>query len=478
MFFNSLDFAVFLPTVFILYWFVTNKNLKLQNALLVVASYVFYGWWDWRFLSLIMFSSLVDFTIGVMLTKAEKPSNRKALLWTSILVNLGFLGFFKYYNFFAENFVEAFSFFGNQITPNTLNIILPVGISFYTFQTLSYTIDVYNRKLEPTKDVISFLAFVSFFPQLVAGPIERATNLLPQFYKKREFHYSQAVDGCRQILWGLFKKVVIADNCAEFANQIFNNSNSYSGSTLVIGAVFFTFQIYGDFSGYSDIAIGTSRLFGFNLKQNFAFPYFSRDIAEFWRRWHISLSTWFRDYLYIPLGGSRGGTWMKVRNTFIIFLVSGFWHGANWTFIIWGFLNALYFLPLLLTNRNRTNLNVVANNSLLPSVSECFQIGLTFGFTVVAWIFFRADNVTHAIQYITNIFNWSLFELPVVRPTYLLVLLAFFIVVEWFGRRQKYALEVLLFQQTKFLRWAFYMLLIVLIFVLAGHEQEFIYFQF
>ena len=478
MFFNSLDFAVFLPIVFILYWFVTNKNLKLQNALLVVASYVFYGWWDWRFLSLIMFSSLADFTIGVMLTKAEKPSNRKALLWTSILVNLGFLGFFKYYNFFAENFVEAFSFFGNQITPNTLNIILPVGISFYTFQTLSYTIDVYKRKLEPTKDVISFLAFVNFFPQLVAGPIERATNLLPQFYKKREFHYSQAVDGCRQILWGLFKKVVIADNCAEFANQIFNNSNSYSGSTLVIGAVFFTFQIYGDFSGYSDIAIGTSRLFGFNLKQNFAFPYFSRDIAEFWRRWHISLSTWFRDYLYIPLGGSRGGTWMKVRNTFIIFLVSGFWHGANWTFIIWGFLNALYFLPLLLTNRNRTNLNVVANNSLLPSVSECFQIGLTFSLTVVAWIFFRADNVTHAIQYITNIFNWSLFKLPVVRPTYLLVLLAFFIVVEWFGRRQRYALEVFMLHQAKFFRWAFYMLLIVLIFVLAGKEQEFIYFQF
>ena len=282
------------------------------------------------------------------------------------LVNLGFLGFFKYYNFFLENFVDAFSLFGMQINANSLNIILPVGISFYTFQTLSYTIDVYRKKLEPTKDFIAFSAFVCFFPQLVAGPIERATNLLPQFYKKRTFEYHKAVDGMRQILWGLFKKVVIADNCAEFANQIFNNSADMNGSTLVLGAIFFTFQIYGDFSGYSDIAIGTSRLFGFDLKQNFATPYFSRDIAEFWRRWHISLSTWFRDYLYIPLGGSRGGTWMKVRNTFAIFLVSGFWHGANWTFIIWGALNAIYFLPLLFTNNNRKNLGVVAEGKLFP----------------------------------------------------------------------------------------------------------------
>lgn len=256
--------------------------------------------------------------------------------------------------------MSAFSFFGKEINTGSLNIILPVGISFYTFQTLSYTIDVYKRNLEPTKDFIAFSAFVSFFPQLVAGPIERATNLLPQFYTQRKFDYAKAVDGMRQILWGLFKKIVIADNCAEFANQIFNNSESMNGSALVMGAVFFTFQIYGDFSGYSDIAIGTSRLFGFNLMRNFAFPYFSRDMAEFWRRWHISLSTWFRDYLYIPLGGSRGSTWMKVRNTFIIFIVSGFWHGANWTFIIWGALNAFYFLPLLLAKRNRNHLGVIA----------------------------------------------------------------------------------------------------------------------
>jgi len=479
MYFNSLDFALFLPIVFILYWFVTNKNLKLQNALLVVASYVFYGWWDWRFLSLIVFSSLVDYTIGLQLNHTAQPSKRKLLLWSSILVNLGFLGFFKYYNFFIDSFVEAFSFFGSPIQPNTLDIILPVGISFYTFQTLSYTIDVYKRKLEPTRDIVSFLAFVSFFPQLVAGPIERATHLLPQFYKKRKFHYSQAVDGCRQILWGFFKKVVIADNCAEYANQIFNNSAEHSGSTLLMGALFFTFQIYGDFSGYSDIAIGTSRLFGFDLKQNFAFPYFSRDIAEFWRRWHISLSTWFRDYLYIPLGGSQGGTWMKVRNTFIIFLVSGFWHGANWTFIIWGFLNALYFLPLLLAKRNRTHLNVVAQDSKLPSIIELVQMGLTFGLTVIAWVFFRAESVTHAVTYLKGLFSSSLLSLPTIRPTNLLVLILFFIGVEWIGRRQHYAIEVLLLKQSRVIRWAFYMIIIAIIFVFSSdNQQEFIYFQF
>jgi len=479
MYFNSLDFALFLPIVFILYWFVTNKNLKLQNALLVVASYVFYGWWDWRFLSLIVFSSLVDYTIGLQLNHTAQPSKRKLLLWSSILVNLGFLGFFKYYNFFIDSFVEAFSFFGSPIQPNTLDIILPVGISFYTFQTLSYTIDVYKRKLEPTRDIVSFLAFVSFFPQLVAGPIERATHLLPQFYKKRKFHYSQAVDGCRQILWGFFKKVVIADNCAEYANQIFNNSAEHSGSTLLMGALFFTFQIYGDFSGYSDIAIGTSRLFGFDLKQNFAFPYFSRDIAEFWRRWHISLSTWFRDYLYIPLGGSQGGTWMKVRNTFIIFLVSGFWHGANWTFIIWGFLNALYFLPLLLAKRNRTHLNVVAQDSKLPSIIELVQMGLTFGLTVIAWVFFRAESVTHAVTYLKGLFSSSLLSLPTIRPTNLLVLILFFIGIEWIGRRQHYAIEVLLLKQSRVIRWAFYMIIIAIIFVFSSdNQQEFIYFQF
>ena len=412
MFFNSLDFAVFLPIVFLLYWYVFNRKIKLQNALIVAASYFFYGWWDWRFLSLIVFSSFVDYFVGIYLSKVNNERKRKLLLWTSILVNLGFLGFFKYFNFFTQSFADAFTILGTPIEASRLDIILPVGISFYTFQTLSYSIDVYKRDLEPTNNIIAFFAFVTFFPQLVAGPIERATSLLPQFYKKRSFDYSKAVDGLRQILWGLFKKVVIADNCARFANQIFNNSADYNGSTLVIGALFFTFQIYGDFSGYSDIAIGTSRLFGFNLKKNFSFPYFSRDIAEFWRRWHISLSTWFRDYLYIPLGGSRGGLFMKIRNTFIIFIVSGFWHGANWTFIVWGALNAVYFLPLLLFNKNRVNTDVVAQGKYLPTIKEFFKIAITFSLTVLAWVFFRAENISHAWSYISEIFSLSLFKSP------------------------------------------------------------------
>ena len=478
MLFNSIDFAIFLPIVFVLYWFVFNSRLKIQNFLLVVSSYVFYGWWDWRFLSLIIFSSMVDYLIGIKLLNENNPIKRKLFLWISITVNLGFLGFFKYYNFFIDNFSIAFSFFGSKISPNTLNIILPVGISFYTFQTLSYTIDVYKRKLEPTKDIISFFAFVSFFPQLVAGPIERATNLLPQFYKKRKFIYSQAVDGLRQIVWGFFKKIVIADNCAEYANMIFNDSDSYSGSTLVMGALFFTFQIYGDFSGYSDIAIGTSRLFGLNLRQNFAFPYFSRDIAEFWRRWHISLSTWFRDYLYIPLGGSRGKIRMKVRNIFIIFIVSGFWHGANWTFIVWGFLNALYFLPLMLTKRNRLNLEIVALNKILPSIREFFAMGITFSLTVFAWIFFRANSIAHAVTYVKDIFTSSLFKIPEIRPTYLILLIFVFMVIEWMGRNQKYGIETFLFNKPRSIRWGFYMIIIASVFIFSNRQQEFIYFQF
>ena len=482
MLFNSIDFAIFLPIVFILYWFITNNNLRLQNLLIVISSYVFYCWWDWRFLSLIVFSTIVDYTVGRQLRTEENRLKRKILLWTSILVNLGFLGFFKYYNFFLYNFITAFSFFGKEIQGNSLNIILPVGISFYTCQTLSYTIDVYKRKLEPTKDFIAFSAFVSFFPQLVAGPIERATNLLPQFYKKRTFDYSKSVDGMRQILWGLFKKIVIADNCAEFANRIFNNSADMNGSTLVLGALFFTFQIYGDFSGYSDIAIGTSRLFGFDLMQNFNFPYFSRDIAEFWRRWHISLSTWFRDYLYIPLGGSRGGTWMKVRNTFVIFIVSGFWHGANWTFIVWGALNAIYFLPLLLTNNNRNNLETVAQGKLLPSFKEFTFMLLTFGLTVFAWIFFRADNIGHAFSYISGIFSTSLFEIPDFsgksKALTTIFLTGIFVLIEWFGREQQFGIQNLGLKWRSPIRYAMYYAIIIAIFWFGGKEQQFIYFQF
>ena len=482
MFFNSLDFAIFLPIVFILYWFVCNNNLKLQNFLIVAASYVFYAWWDWRFLFLILFSTIVDYSVGRGLQKQENLTKRKVLLWISILVNLGFLGVFKYYNFFLDNFISAFSLFGTEIKANSLNIILPVGISFYTFQTLSYSIDVYKRKLEPTKEFISFAAFVSFFPQLVAGPIERATRLLPQFYKKRIFDYTKAVDGMRQILWGLFKKIVIADNCAEYANLIFNNSADYSGSTLVLGALFFTFQIYCDFSGYSDIAIGTSRLFGFNLIQNFNFPYFSRDIAEFWRRWHISLSTWFRDYLYIPLGGSHGGTWVKIRNTFAIFLVSGFWHGANWTFIIWGALNALYFLPLLLSNNNRKNLDTVAGGNLLPSFKELLSMLTTFALTVFAWIFFRAENIENALSYVNGMFSSSFFTFPQIltpkiQMVYTLILVLIMILIEWIHRDKLHGLAVQDYSKLK--RWLWYIIVMILILTFGFFgENEFIYFQF
>ena len=482
MLFNSLDFAVFLPIVFFLYWFVFKKNIRIQNLLIVIASYVFYGWWDWRFLSLIIFSTLIDYTVGIKLGKEEKALNRKVLLWISIVVNIGFLGFFKYYNFFIDNFTEAFSLFGQSINTNSLNIILPVGISFYTFQTLSYSIDVYRRKMEPTKDFIAFSAFVSFFPQLVAGPIERATHLLPQFYRNRTFDYHKAVDGMRQILWGLFKKIVIADNAAYFANLIFNNSADYSGSTLLLGALFFTFQIYGDFSGYSDIAIGTSRLFGFDLMRNFHFPYFSRNIAEFWRRWHISLSTWFRDYLYIPLGGSKGSTLKKIRNTFIIFLVSGFWHGANWTFIVWGALNAIYFLPLLLTNKNRTFLGGIAEDRMLPSAREFIMMLGTFGLTVLAWIFFRAESVGHAFSIIGEIFSSSLFSLPAFDgkkdALITLMFIATFLLIEWNGRKEEYAIANLGVTWRRPLRYAMYYGIMFTLVWFQGQQQEFIYFQF
>ncbi len=478
MLFNSIEFALFLPIVFAIYWLLLNRNLRLQNSLLLAASYFFYGWWDWRFLSLIIFSSFVDFFIGVQLGKESEEAKRKRLLYLSILVNLGFLGFFKYFNFFAQSFADAFTLLGMSFEASRLSIILPVGISFYTFQTLSYSIDVYRRKLTPTTDIIAFFAFVSFFPQLVAGPIERATNLLPQFFKKRSLTAPQVVDGMRQILIGLFKKIVIADTCAMQVNTIFDNYGDYSGGTLLLGGIYFAFQIYGDFSGYSDIAIGTARLFGFKLMQNFAFPYFSRDIAEFWRRWHISLSTWFRDYLYIPLGGSRGGTAMKVRNTFAIFLVSGFWHGANWTFIAWGFINACYFLPLLLAKKNRSNLDVVAENKWLPNIKELFQIGLTFLITVIAWIFFRATSISHALDYLWLMVTKFDLSLPQFIKLGLFINLAILLILEWLQRREQHGLA--LHQWKRPIRWTVYYLLIVTLIrdMTVPSNLDFIYFQF
>jgi alginate O-acetyltransferase complex protein AlgI len=478
MLFNSFSFAIFFPIVFILYWFICNKNYKYQNFLLLIASYYFYACWDWRFMFLLIFSTFLDYFTGLMIEGALNKKNKKIWLWLSIIINLGFLGFFKYYNFFVESFAQLFQDLGLHIDVWTLHIILPIGISFYTFHGLSYVLDIYNGKIKAEKNFVDYSVFVSFFPLLVAGPIERATHLLPQIQKERKFNYTKSVDGLRQILWGLFKKVVIADNCAEYANMIFNDSAHQSGSNLVMGALFFTVQIYCDFSGYSDIALGTARLLGIELLKNFSFPYFSRDIAEFWRRWHISLSSWFRDYLYIPLGGSKGGTWMKVRNTFIIFLVSGFWHGANWTFVFWGGLNAIYFLPLLLTNKNRNNLEVVAMGSLLPTVKDFFKIIITFSLTVFAWIFFRAEDMSHAFSYIDGILSKSLFTFPSVFPVSIIFLTIFFFVIEWFGRENHFAIETFGFKWPKIFRRIFYYLIIILIFLFMGKEQEFIYFQF
>lgn len=396
MLFNSYTFLFFLPVVFTIYWLLNKGSLRRQNVFLVAASYLFYGWWDWRFLSLIIISTLVDFYAARTISKAK--------LWLSLFTNLGFLSFFKYYNFFVDSWVEAWATVGVEMHASSLQIILPVGISFYTFQTLSYTIDVYRGKLKPADSLIDFAAFVSFFPQLVAGPIERATKLLPQIQKRRSFNYDDAVSGLRLMLWGMFKKVVVADTCARYADSIFSNYSEATPLALVMGAIYFSFQIYGDFSGYSDIAIGTSRLFGIKLSTNFKFPYFSRDIAEFWRRWHISLSTWFRDYLYIPLGGSRGSRVQTLRNVAVIFLVSGLWHGANWTFVAWGAVHAVLFLPLILLDRNRSHTtDVVAQGKLLPSFKELLQVFSTFTLATLAWVFFRAESITEAAIYLKSI---------------------------------------------------------------------------
>ena len=489
MLFNSITFAIFLPIVFLLYWFVFQRNLKVQNFFVVVASYVFYGWWDWRFLLLIIFTSFCSWACGLLMQRSDNQKanpfyfSRKFLSVSNIILNLGILGVFKYYNFFVESFIYAFASIGLHIQPHTLIIILPIGISFYTFQALSYSIDVYNRKIEPTKDIIAFFAFIGFFPLLVAGPIERATNLLPQFHKKRIFDYEKAVDGMRQILWGLFKKIVIADNCATYVNMVFENPQDQTGSTLFLGAVFFAFQIYGDFSGYSDIAIGTARLFGISAMRNFAYPYFSRDIAEFWRRWHISLTTWFRDYVYIPLGGSRVSTTKVVRNTFIIFLVSGFWHGANWTFIVWGAFHALLFLPLILFGRNRKNTDTVAEGKLLPNIKEIFQMVSTFLLVVAGWVFFRADSIGQAFEYFEHLIDKSLLSLPLFDiMNYLPLQNIFFIicmlVVEWIGRKEQFGLEKFGFKWRPVFRYAMYYVIAMLIFTFATYEQAFIYFQF
>ncbi|TFF39559.1 MBOAT family O-acyltransferase [Mucilaginibacter psychrotolerans] len=486
MLFNSLGFALFLPIVFVLYWFVTNKNLKAQNLLLLAASYFFYSCWDYRFLFLLIFSTFLDFYTGQRIYRAVKPASKKFWLYLSVGVNLGLLGVFKYYNFFVDSLAHSLSAVGVTASFNTLDVILPVGISFYTFHGLSYVFDIHNGRTKPTDNFVDYSVFVSFFPLLVAGPIERATHLLPQIEKPRRFSYQQAVNGMRQILWGYFKKVAIADNCAEYANMIFNNSGHYPGSVLLLGAVLFSIQIYCDFSGYSDIALGVARLFGIELLRNFAFPFFSRDIAEFWRRWHISLSSWFKDYLYIPLGGSKVNTWKRVRNTIIIFVMSGLWHGAAWTYIIWGALNALYIIPSILIKSNRNHLDTVAQGRLLPSLSDTFKMLVTFMLTTLALAVFRSADMAHAFSFIGGIFTKSFFVIPTgemlmgasVNILALLVVVTLFMVAEWLGRESLFAIEHTGEKWPRPLRWAFYLTIVLSTLYLTGIPQQFVYFQF
>lgn len=473
MLFNSLEFAIFLPIAFLLYWFVFNRKVRWQNLFVVVASYIFYGWWDWRFLFLMAFTSFCSWGSGLLIHKYRETPTAKLCHVLNIVLNLAILGVFKYYNFFVSSFSKLFSL--GHADGLLLHIILPVGISFYTFQALSYSIDVYRQKLEPTRDIIQFFAFVSFFPQLVAGPIERATNLLPQFEKPRKFDYSQAVDGMRQILWGLFKKIAVADTCAVYVDQVFGNFQAQNGTTLIIAAILFAIQIYGDFSGYSDIAIGTAKLFGIRLMRNFRNPYFSRDIAEFWRRWHISLTTWFRDYVYIPLGGSRVSKGKIIRNTFIIFLLSGFWHGANWTFIAWGAYHAILFLPLILMGKNRKYLNEVAEGKALPSLKETGQMLLTFMLATAGWIIFRSDSIAQAWQYFGQIPHLGT---PYTEGLLTITLLtAGMFVVEWVQRQREHGLDLQMLK-SHILKFSIYYIIIFILFLVQKGAESFIYFQF
>jgi alginate O-acetyltransferase complex protein AlgI len=479
MLFNSISFALFLPIVLFLYWLFPSKKIRPQNILILIASYYFYANWDWRFLFLLVFSTVLDYVTGIKMHDSTNKKLKSFWFWTSIIINTSFLGLFKYYNFFVDNFAELLSFIGFQINYTTLQVILPVGISFYTFHGLSYVIDIYFDKIKPERNFVDYSLFVSYFPLLVAGPIERATHLLPQLKVERKFNYHTAVEGFKQILWGLFKKVVIADSCATYANQIFNNSTEHNGSTLFVGAIFFAIQIYGDFSGYSDIALGVSKLFGIELLRNFAYPYFSRDIAEFWRRWHISLSSWFKDYLYKPLGGSKRGMSIQIRNTFIIFLVSGFWHGANWTFIIWGALNAIYILPSIILKSNRNNLEIVAKGKILPNLKDTFNILITFLLATLAWIFFRSENIQQSLQIISQIFSPTFFSLPEITGDRILkILLLLFLIIEWFGRESDFAISKNPLFRKSFFRWTFYVITLLAVEYYSGQEQQFIYFQF
>jgi len=484
MLFNSLSFIVFLVVIFATYWTLNRAALRWQNLLVLVGSYVFYGWWDWRFLSLIFLSSIIDFTVGLNMSKATVPSRRKTLLIVSLVVNLGLLGFFKYYNFFLDSFIAAFDTLGVSLQPSTLKIILPVGISFYTFQTMSYTIDLYRKKIDACTNPIQFFAFVSFFPQLVAGPIERASNLLPQFATKRIFTFNQARDGLQLMLWGMFKKVVIADRIGEYVDIVYSAPSEFVGVPIIAATFLFAIQIYCDFSGYSDIAIGTAKLFGFDLMTNFKTPYFSTSIREFWSRWHISLSTWFRDYVYIPLGGNRGTTTNWLSNLMITFVVSGFWHGANWTFILWG---AIHGVANMVEAYFR---KFVSINVKVPNLVKGLWI---FFIVCVAWIFFRADSIGDAFLILENstkgigsqladknaIVSMIKSFIPYGRDLqYLIVTFLLFIGVEMYLGKGDFNVK---FNRIPRLgKWSLYYIIAIciLLFGAFNRSDQFIYFQF
>lgn len=477
MVFTSFVFFIFLPIVFALYWFVFPRHLKAQNTLLLVASYFFYGWWDWRFLSLVAFSTVLDYTMGRLIGAQEDERKRTWLLWASLGANLTFLGFFKYYNFFVTSWVDAWASVGVGMPDMTLKIILPLGISFYTFQSMSYSLDVYKGRLEPIKDFLSFATFVSFFPQLVAGPIERAVHFLPQVVRARKFEYQNGVDAIRLMLWGMFKKVVIADNLAVYVEAIFKHPEQMSTGTLVLGAVYFTIQVYCDFSGYSDIAIGVAKLFGFDLMSNFRFPLFARSIPEFWSRWHISLTSWLNDYLFTPVSlGLRNYRKNGIALAIVItFLVSGFWHGAKWTFVIWGLVNGLLFIPYVIKGRLMQRAEVVAKRRLLPSLQELLQIAMVFGLWTLTLIFFRAESMASALVYFKTMATQP--SGPILFKTgilYVLVLL----VLDWINREDERNPKVLRMGPRAF-RLALELVLAIIIFfnMLSGYK-EFVYFDF
>ena len=492
MLFNSIEFLIFLPLVFLLYWFVFSRNRCWQNLLIVIVSYVFYGWWDWRFLFLIAFTSFCSYTSGLLLERFEGNRKwQKGISAGNIIINLTILGIFKYYNFFVENLDVIFSsLFNSHLDWVTIDIILPVGISFYTFQALSYTIDVYQKKLPASHDSVEFFAYISFFPQLVAGPIERATNLLPQFQKERHFDYVKAVDGCRQMLWGFFKKIVIADNCGYWVDYYWNQYQSLPSFSLFLLGVLFSFQIYCDFSGYSDIAIGCARLFGINLMRNFNFPYFSRSIPEFWRRWHISLTAWFRDYIYFPLGGSRCEKWKSIRNVYIVWGISGLWHGAEWTFVCWGLFHASLLAAYNILGINTKYQNVVAYGRALPNAKETFQIVITFFLAVIGWIIFRSDNLIQAIDYLYRMLTNPIFNTitgensGLVRMGIWIVMGLLMLFVEWIQRGQQHALQFTenKYLNCRFVRWNIYIFLVSAVYVSfmmnMKNDSHFIYFQF